>query len=103
MTSTVFPLTFQSHMIFCIIAVAFFIFQYARLKYSYQLMTVFAILATLLLYINDSQMVFYGVGIFELIMLITIGISISLTRRKQSKLEKDADTMEIEENENSNT
>lgn len=87
MTTSVFPLTFQSHIVFCIIAVAFFIFQYIRLKAPYQLMTVFAILATLALYINDSKIVFYGVGIFELVMIIAIAVSMSVTRKKQAKEE----------------
>lgn len=103
MTTNVFPLTFQSHIIFCVVAVAFFIFQYARLKCPYQLMTVFAVLATLVLYVNDSQILFYGVGIFELIMLIIIAISISKTRRKQAKLAKETAATEIKSDENSNT
>ena len=105
MTTNVFPLTFQSHIIFCIVAVGFFIFQYARLKYPYQLMTVFAILATLVLYINDSPILVYGGGIFEAVMLILIGISISMTRRKQAKAQKEnaENIEEITNDENSNT
>lgn len=87
MTTSVFPLTFQSHIVFCIVAVAFFIFQYIRLKAPYQLMTVFAILATLALYINDSKIVFYSVGIFELVMIIAIAFSMSVTRKKQARKE----------------
>jgi predicted membrane protein len=87
MTTSVFPLTFQSHIVFCIVAVAFFIFQYIRLKAPYQLMTVFAILATLALYINDSKIVFYSVGIFELVMIIAIAVSMSVTRKKQARKE----------------
>ena len=104
MTTSVFPLTFQSHIVFCIIAVAFFIFQYIRLKAPYQLMTVFAVLATLALYINDSKIVFYGVGIFELVMIIAITISMSITRKKQAQAEKaQTENAEIKNNENSNT
>lgn len=100
MTTSVFPLTFQSHIIFCAIAVAFFIFQFARQKHMYQLLTVFAVLATLLLYINESKYLFYGVGIFELVIMITIGVLISLTKKKQAVEEK---AMENQENENSNS
>jgi len=85
MTTSVFPLTFQSHIVFCIIAVAFFIFQYVRTKAPYELMTVFAVLATLALYINDSKIIFYGVGLFELIMIIVIAISMSVTKKKLAK------------------
>ncbi len=95
MTTSVFPLTFQSHIIFCIIAVAFFIFQFARQKNTYQILTIFAILATLLLYLNESKILFYGVGIAELILLISIGILSSREKKKQA-------VMENNENEDSN-
>lgn len=91
MTTSVFPLTFQSHIIFCVIAVAFFIFQFARQKHAYQLITVFAVLATLLLYVNESRYLFYGVGILELILLITIGILISVSKKKQANEVKEAE------------
>ncbi len=100
MTTSVFPLTFQSHIIFCAIAVAFFVFQFARQKHAYQLLTVFAVLATLLLYVNESKYLFYGVGIFELVIMITIGILISIAKKKQVAEEK---AMENQENENSNS
>lgn len=102
MTTNVFPLTFQSHIIFCAIAVAFFIFQYVRLKHSYYIMTVFAILATLALYINDSRMLFYGIGIFELVMLVAIAVSAARTKRRQAKLAAETQAAG-DNNENSNT
>jgi len=97
MTTNVFPLTFQSHIIFCVIAVAFFIFQYVRLKHSYYIMTIFAILATLALYINDSRVLFYGIGVFEIVMLIAIAVSAAKARRRQAKLAAE------DKNENGNT
>jgi hypothetical protein len=61
---------------------------------------VFAVLATLLLYVNESKYLFYGVGIFELVIMITIGVLISLVKKKQAVEEK---AMENQENENSNS
>ena len=98
MTTNVFPLTFQSHIVFCVIAVAFFIFQFTRTKAPYQLLTVFAVLGTLLLYVSDSKVVFYGTGIFELIMLIAIAVSSAMTRKK----EKTDDTQKAEASEDEN-
>ena len=51
MESTVFPLPFQSHLIFCVIATIFFVIQFIRMRRMYQLVFAVAVPATLLLYI----------------------------------------------------
>ena len=88
MGSTVFPLSFSSHVIFCVIAVLFFLIQYIRLRYTYQLLTIFAVAGTMLLYLNDSQTFFYGVGLYELVMMILIAIFISKQKKANEKSQK---------------
>ena len=85
MKTTVFPLPFQSHLIFCVIATIFFVIQFIRLRRAYQLIFAVAVPATLLLYINDSQTWFYGIGIFELVMLLlaVVTVCIDHLRAKQ--------------------
>lgn len=77
-----FPLEINKHIIFCIIGFVFFMFQFFRQGFRYQVLTAFAIAATLLLYINDSTAWRYGVGILELILLIAIFIVMTIEKKK---------------------
>lgn len=84
-----FPLEFSKHVIFCIIGVLFFVLQYFRQRYKYQLITAAAILGTMLLYINKSDAWRYGVGILELILIIVIFIVMSIEKKKAAADEKE--------------
>jgi hypothetical protein len=42
----------------------------------------------MLLYLNDSQTFFYGVGLYELVMMILIGIFISKQKKANEKSQK---------------
>lgn len=77
-----FPLEFSKHILFCIIGGAFFLFQYYRQGYRYQLLTAGAIGCTLLLYINDSTTWRYIVGVLELLLLVIIFATMSKDRKK---------------------
>ncbi len=83
-----FPLEFSKHIIFCIIGVAFFLFQYYRQGFKYQLLTAAAIGSTLLLYINDSNIWRYTVGIFEAVLIILIFIIMSSEKKKAAAKEE---------------
>ncbi len=83
MDATVFPISFHQHLIFCGIAILFFVLQFIRLRYWYQLVMVTAIAASLLVYVNDNSVWFYSVGILELLLLITAFV---LYRRQTKKL-----------------
>lgn len=97
MESTVFPLPFQSHLIFCVIATIFFVIQFIRLRRTYQLVFAVAIPATMLLYVSESRTWFYGIGVFELAMLILAVIMVCIDHAKAKKdapkepAEKEAD------------
>ena len=58
MGANFFPISFTSHITFCVIAIIFFLIQYIRLRYTYQLLTIVAVAGTLLLYLNDSAILF---------------------------------------------
>ncbi|MBR6760518.1 MAG: hypothetical protein IKM30_00600 [Oscillospiraceae bacterium] len=83
MDATVFPISFHQHLIFCGIAILFFVLQFIRLRYWYQLVMVTAIAASLLVYVNENSVWFYSVGILELLLLITAFV---LYRKQTKKL-----------------
>ena len=85
MESTVFPLPFQSHLIFCVIATIFFVIQFIRMRRMYQLIFAVAVPATLLLYINESRTWFYGIGVFELVMLILAIVTVCIDHARAKK------------------
>lgn len=77
-----FPLEMDKHIVFCIIGILFFLFQFFRQGFKYQLMTAFAIGATLLLYVNDSTSWRYFIGVLELVLIIAIFIVMSVEKKK---------------------
>ncbi|MBE6853157.1 MAG: hypothetical protein E7505_06735 [Ruminococcus sp.] len=87
-----FPLEFSKHVGFCIIAIAFFLFQFYRQGFKYQLLTAAAIGATLLLYVNDSSGWRYGIGIIEAVLLVLIFVIMAKEKKnaeKKAQAEKD--------------
>ena len=72
MDSSLFPLSFQSHIIFCAISVIFFAIQFIRMRCKYQIIAPLAILSTLLVYVSEEKVFFYSVGVLELILLIVL-------------------------------
>ncbi len=84
-----FPLEFSKHVIFCIIGVLFFVLQYFRQGYKYQLITAAAILGTMLLYVNSSNAWRYGVGILEAILIIVIFVVMSIEKKNAAAEEKE--------------
>ena len=87
---TTFPLTMDKHIAFCVIGFIFFMIQFFRQGYKYQIISAFAIASTLLLYINDSQTWRYGVGILELVLIIAIFIVMSVEKKKAEQKELEA-------------
>ena len=84
-----FPISFNAHMIFTIISVAFFIMQYSRLKQPYQLLSAIAIPLPLILYVNSSSFIFHAIGFIELIFVIIIGIMLFSSSKKEEKQNKE--------------
>ncbi|MBR3025798.1 MAG: hypothetical protein IKN85_08295 [Oscillospiraceae bacterium] len=78
-----FPLNTDKHIIFCIIGFVFFMLQFFRQGYKYQIISAFAIASTLLLYVNDSPAWRYAVGIIELILIIAIFVVMSVEKKKE--------------------
>lgn len=71
MSAETFPISLPYHIVFCVVAFVFFLFQFIRLRRSHQLIFAIAIPASLLIYVRpaDSDW-FYGVGLFEAVLLL---------------------------------
>lgn len=82
MDNPIFPIAPDKHIIFCVIAAAFFLFQFIRQKNRYPLVLAIAIPATLLVYVSENKTWFTAIGIFEFAMLIFAGALYCLDRRK---------------------
>ncbi|MCC8069465.1 MAG: hypothetical protein LIO71_06925 [Ruminococcus sp.] len=80
-----FPISFNAHIIFTIISVIFFLFQYKRQHHLYQLLSAIAIPLPLILYLNSSSIVFKAIGFIELVMVIVIGVMLFSSGKKESK------------------
>ncbi len=81
-----FPLAFREHLIFGIVGVVFFLFQYYRLKRNYQVLMALAIGATFLLYLGKSM--HNIIGIVELVLMTLVVVSLvkdSIDEKKKKK------------------
>ena len=97
METTLFPITAEKHIIFCIFATLLFLLQFVRTKRWYQLVMAIAIPLSLLIYINPSnEYVYYGVGVLEgALLLFAFVLNIVQSRQiakeeKQKKAEAEA-------------
>lgn len=82
MNVTTFPIPFNAHLILCIIGAVFFLVQFIRLKKPYQLIMSVAIASSLLIYLNKSETLFYIVGLFEVIAILSSIISTIIIKIK---------------------
>ena len=72
---SLFPYPVKLHVIFCIIAFAFFMLRFIRHKRIYRLILAVAMPISLLIHISDSKMLYYVIGAVELVLLLTAFIS----------------------------
>lgn len=95
---TFFPLALKEHIIFGIVGVAFFVFQYCRLKKRYQALIAIAIASTFLLYLGDFM--FVPVGIAEAFLMTAALVTLiqdSIKEKKKKAEEKEQDEEETSE------
>ncbi len=91
-----FPFPFQHHLIFCCVALVFFGYLYMKYKKPHQLIMAVAIPFSLVLWISTNRVLFYAVGIIEVILLITALVLNIIHRKKHPEL------YEEEKNDNEN-
>ena len=76
-----FPFPFVPHLIFCCLALVFFIFRFIKQKCPYQLIMAVAIPFTLVIWVGRK--VFYGVGIVELILTVSAVVTSIIFKKKE--------------------
>lgn len=86
MNTNNFPLSFEAHLVFVAVAFIFFIIQFVRLRKKYQLIMAIAVAMTMLIYVKDTKMWFYGIGILEIGLLILALIAAIVGKPKNDEL-----------------
>ena len=85
MNGNIFPLPFSAHLIFAVVAFVFFLIQFIRVRYKYQL--VMAVAVTMLIYLKDTKLWFYGIGILEFGLLIIALVAAISEKKRRRELE----------------
>lgn len=90
MDMTLFPISMEKHIIFCVAALIFFLVQFIRTKRWYQLILAIAIPASLLIYLQpENETIFYAVGIGEAVILALAFIINLIQSAKLNRAEKE--------------
>ena len=85
MNGNIFPLPFSAHLIFAVVAFVFFLIQFIRVRYKYQL--VMAVAVAMLIYLKDTKLWFYGIGILEFGLLIIALVAAISEKKRRRELE----------------
>ena len=91
-----FPFPIGLYAIFCVIALAFFVFRFMKEKAPYQLIMAIAIPFSLLIGLSNGKTLFYLVGIVELLLLISAFVVSIVCKKKtpETMPEKSEETEE---------
>lgn len=71
---SLFPFPFHMHLIFACIGAVFFAYRFFTQKRPFQIIMAVAIPLSLLVWISESRMLFYGVGIAEAVLIIAAAV-----------------------------
>lgn len=85
--TNLFPFPFSLHLIFCIIALVFFIYRFVTDKKPFQLIMALAVPFSITIHISDSHTWFYIVGLIELILVIAAFVTSIIFRDKNKSAE----------------
>lgn len=83
-----FPLPFGIHLGFVIVSVILLILCYAQKKHKYELYMLIGVASTMLVYIADTDPVFYILGLEEIILFIMTVVDMSKVSREERAREK---------------
>lgn len=70
MESTLFPIKPEVHIVLALVSLLVFGMQFIRLRKKHHLLLAIGIPCSLLPYLSDNKLLFYGVGVAEVVMLI---------------------------------
>ncbi len=99
MDASTFPIPFWYHLVFALVASAFFLAQFIRVRRPYQLILMIAMLSSLLIYVCDvsNKSWFHTVGIFEFVLLLGAAVMSIQDRTNRKKNTEAADADDAEE------
>lgn len=97
MDSTLFPIKPEMHIIFALISLLVFGMQFIRYRKKYHLLLAIGIPCSLLPYLSDNKMLFYGVGIAEVVLLIAALVLAKTVDREPAALQTEAAAVSVEE------
>lgn len=83
-----FPLPFGIHLGFVIVSVILLILCYSKKKHKYELYMLIGVASTMLVYIADTDPVFYILGLEEIILFIMTVVDMSKVSREERAREK---------------
>lgn len=78
-----FPFPLGLYAIFCVVALAFFVYRFVKEKAPYQIIMAIAIPFSLLIGLSNGKTLFYLVGIVELILLLS-ALVLSIVCKKKT-------------------
>lgn len=82
--TSLFPFPFPLHVIFAIIALAFFVFRFIMEKKPFQLIFAVAVPFSLIIWVSNSRTLFYIVGLVEFVLLLAALITYFIFRDKSN-------------------
>lgn len=97
MSGNIFPLPFSTHLVFVAVAFVFFLIQFIRVRYKYQLVMAVAVAVTMLIYVKDSKMWFYSVGLIEFGLLLIALVAAIVEKKSRKELAEGTDISQKEE------
>ncbi len=94
-STNIFPLPFTAHIIFVAVAFIFFMIQFIRVRYKYQIIMAVAASFTMLVYVKDTKTWFYAVGILEFGLLL-LALVAAIAEKHSRKVAAKADAEKVD-------
>ncbi len=96
MNGNIFPLPFSTHLIFVVVAFVFFLIQFVRVRKKYQIFMAAAVAMTMMIYVNDTKLWFYGVGIIEFGLILIALVTAVAEKNNKTAIVAEAEAVETE-------
>lgn len=85
-----FPLPLNIHIGFVVLSIILLLLCYKKRKYAYELYMLIGIVSTMLIYLDDSKLFFYILGLEEIILFIMTVVDMAKVSKAAAAAEKAA-------------
>ncbi len=96
---TLFPFPLSLHLAFVCIGVIFFAYRFYTQKKPYQLLVAAAIAVSLGFWISESKIIYYGIGIIQVLLLIAALVTSFIFKDKTPETSDEESDVTAEEDE----